>query len=193
MSNTDRFLHPIERSARRTIAHKLQQLARRILAMRPAPSLRDPTLAGAAFQPQDRHIDDRAAQSVCRRAQRPLRGPLVLDELLPLSPSDYQVRFFDREYGDLDDVIVVESFAQAVQLAVDRLACRPGDRADAGWTRGGGTLTVRTQDGSELLCIQPFDKPLPTVQALVSCACQELAGGDPTRMHELFEALCRLA
>lgn len=195
MSTIASILRSRDRHARRAIGRGLLRLAQQILAMRNA--LTAGVQAEAAIQRLDpsRLTGEHAAQAAqaARPGSRAGRPSYFLDDLVALTPSGYEVRLFDREYGDLDDVVVVESFPQAVQLAADRLCSRPEDRAEAKWTGGAGSLTVRTLRGHGLVCIQAVDKPMPTVRPLVARACQALVNGDPSLTHQLFTALRRVA
>jgi len=113
--------------------------------------------------------------------------------LQPLFPSNYAVRFYGREYRDLRDVVVVESFPLAVQLAVDQHQADPTDVTEAEWTKGGGILTVRSRHGTVLVHIETNDPPLPTVQLHVARACMALENGECAPAQQLFTALRQAA
>lgn len=193
MSTASDNLRRIEQRAERAIPQELRLMSQEVLEMRHALVLDDRAHADALLMKLDRLIDDQVIRP-CAAPETPQMLPqLDLDDLLPLSPSNYVVRFFHREYGDLEDVATVESFPQAVQLAVDRLAVHPMDQTDAGWANGRGTLSVRSQHGTVLLHIEAIEQPLPTVQPHVARACQALESGDAAHAGHLFTALRQVA
>jgi len=180
----------------RAIVQELHLMMEQILKMRTSLVLEDRSYADALLLKLDRLRDDQIVRPV-GAAEAPPMPPLPplppLDDLLPLSPSDYEVRFYDREYGDLDDVAVVESFPLAVQLAVDRHKADPNDLTEAGWTEGRGTLTVRSRHGTVLVRIEAIETPMPTVQLHVARACMALENGDRGPAQQLFTALRQAA
>lgn len=186
-------LRLIEQRAERAIAQELQLMTQQILDMRHALVLDDRAHADALLMKLDRLIDDQVIRPCAAPELPPLNPQLVLDDLLPLSPSNYAVRFFHREYGDLEDVAIVESFPQAVQLAVDRLSVHPMDQTAADWAKGRGTLSVRSQHGTVLLHIEAIEQPVPTVQPNVARVCQALENGEAAHASHLFKALRQVA
>lgn len=193
MSTASDILRSIEQRAERAIAHELWQMIEQILGMRTALVLCDRAHADGLLMKLDNLIGSQASQAASNPAPTPDRTPGFLDDLVLLSPSDYEVRFYDRQCGDLDDVAVVESFPLAVQLVADRFAPGARDRTEVAWCDGRGSLTVRSQRGDALVCIQAIDKPIPTIQPFVARACQALESGDPSLAQQLFTAVRQAA
>ncbi len=193
MSTVADILRVIEQRAEQAIVHELHQMLQEVLVMRTALVLNDRAHADALLWKIDRLIDDQAVRPATANDAPPMSPQLSLDELLPLSPSDYEVRFFDRGYGDLEDVAVVESFALALQLATDRHKSHPEDRTEAAWSDNRGSLTVRSHHGTVLLHIEAIEKPMPAVQPHVARACQALENGEPAAARQLFTALRQAA
>ena len=148
MSTATDILRSIEQRAERAIAQELHQMIQQVLGLRTALVLDDRAHADALLLKLDRLIDDQVVRPIDAGTMPPMppMPPLPgLDELLPPSPCDYEVRFFDRDYGDLEEVAIVESFPLAVQVAADRHKADPADLSEAGWADGRGRLTVRSR------------------------------------------------
>lgn len=190
MSTATDILRSIEQRAERAIAQELHQMIQQVLGLRTALVLDDRAHADALLLKLDRLIDDQVVRPIDAGTMPPLPG---LDELLPPSPCDYEVRFFDRDYGDLEEVAIVESFPLAVQLAADRHKADPNDLTEAVWADGRGRLTVRSRHGAVLLRIEAIEKPMPVVQAHVARACQALENGEPALAQHLFTAMRQVA
>ena len=63
-------------------------------------------------------------------------------------PKAYRAYFYERDYGDLEDVVTVDTFEAGVQLVRDRLA-RDGDYViTASWIKHQGEMTVATPHGT---------------------------------------------
>lgn len=193
MSTATDILRSIEQRAERAIAQELHQMIQQVLGLRTALVLDDRAHADALLLKLDRLIDDQVVRPIDAGTTPPMPPLPGLDELLPPSPCDYEVRFFDRDYGDLEEVTVVESFPLAVQVAADRHQADPNDLTEAGWADGRGRLTVRSHLGTVLLRIAAIEKPMPVVQAHVARACQALENGEPTPAQQLFTALRQVA
>lgn len=193
MSTATDILRSIEQRAERAIAQELHQMIQQVLGLRTALVLDDRAHADALLLKLDRLIDDQVVRPIDAGTMPPMPPLPGLDELLPPSPCDYEVRFFDRDYGDLEEVTVVESFLLAVQVAADRHQADPNDLTEAGWADGRGRLTVRSHLGTVLLRIEAIEKPMPVVQAHVARACQALENGEPTPAQQLFTALRQVA
>lgn len=208
MSNASDLLRAIEQRAERAIAQELRLMIQQILQMRPALVLGDRAHADGLLLKLDRLIDDQIVNSTAPSeplallqlpvldmapALPDLPPLLPLDELLQLTPSDYEVRWFHREYGDLEDVAIVESFPQALQLATERHRPDPRDQADIAWSEGRGSVTVSAPGGTVVLQIAAIEKPQPTVQAHIARACLALEQGDPAAARQLFIALRQAA
>lgn len=196
MSTVSDILQSIEHRAERAIAQELHLMIEQVLKMRTSLVLEERNHADALLLKLDRLRDDQVVRPIGGSDAPPMPPfpPLLsLDDLLPRSPSDYEVRFFHREYGDLEDVAVVESFPLAVQLAVDRHKADPNDLTEADWTKGCGTLTVRSRQGAVLVRIEAIETPIPTVQVHVARACMALENGDHGPAQQLFTALRQAA
>ena len=196
MSTVSDILRSIEHRAERAIVLELHLMFDQVLKMRTSLVLEDRAHADALLLKLDRLRDDQVVRPIDASDAPPMPPfpPLPsLEELLPPSPSDYEVRFFHREYGDLEDVVVVESFPLAVQLAVDRHQADPHDLTEADWTDGRGTLTVRSRHDTVLVRVEAIETPMPTVQLHVARACMALENGDHGPAQQLFTALRQAA
>lgn len=193
MSTATDVLRSIEQRAERAIAQELHLMIQQVLGMRTALRLDDRAHADALLLKLDRLIDDQVIRPLDAGALPPMPPLLKFDELLPPGPSDYEVRFFDRDYGDLEEVIVVESFPLAVQVASNRHKPDSHDLAEASWVDGRGALTVRSHHDTVLLRIEAIEKPMPVVQPHVARACQALENGEPAPALQLFTAMRQVA
>ncbi len=196
MSTVSDILRATEHHAERAIVQELHLMMKQVLKMRASLALDDRDYADALLLKLDRLRDDQVVRPIGASEALPMPPlpPLpTLDELLPRSPSDYEVRFFAREYGDLEDVAVVESFPLAVQLAVDRHQAEPDDLTEADWTQGRGTLTVRSHQGTVLVRVEAIETPIPPVQLHVARACMALENGDHGPAQQLFTGLRQAA
>lgn len=187
MSTVSDILRSIEQHAERAIVQELRLMIQQALNLCTTLVLDDRSHAEALLLKLERLVDDQVVQPI--EPGQALPPMPSLDDLLPLSPSAYAVRFFDRDYGDLEDVAVVESFPLAVQLATDRHKADPSDLTEADWTNDCGTLTVRSRHGTVLLRIEAIETPTPTVQLPVARACMALENGERTPTQQLFTAL----
>lgn len=196
MSTVSDILRSIEHRAERAIAQELHLMMEQVLKMRTSLVLEDRNHADALLLKLDRLHGDQVVRLIDAANAPPLPPfpPLPsLDDILPSAPSDYEVRLFDRDYGDLEDVAVVESFTLAVQLAVDRHKADPNDLTEANWTDGRGTLTVRSHHGTVLVRVEAIETPMPTVDLHVARACMALEHGDHGPARQLFTALRQAA
>ena len=192
MSTVSDILRSIEHRAERAIVQELHLMIEQVLKMRTSLVLEDRNHADALLLKLDRLRDDQVVRPI-GAAEAPPIPPFpqlpTFDDFLPPSPSDYEVRFYDREYGDLVDVAVVESFPLAMQMAVDRHKADPTNRTEAGWTDGRGTLTVRSRHDTVLVRIEAIETPMPTVELHVARACMALEHGDHGPAQQIFTAL----
>lgn len=196
MSTVSDILRSIEHRAERAIVQELHLMIEQILKMRTSLVLEDRNHADALLLKLDRLRDNQVVRPINASEAPPMPPfpPLPsLDDMLPPPPSDYEVRFFHRQYGDLEDVAVVESFPLAVQLAVERHQADPNDLTEVDWAEGRGTLTVRSRQDVVLIRIEAIETPMPTVQLHVARACMALETGDRRPAQQLFTALRQAA
>ncbi len=196
MRTVSELLQSIEQHAERAIAQELHLMIDQILKMRTSLLLEERSHADALLLKLDRLRDDQLVRPI-DATDTPIEPPdpplPPLDELLPLSASHYEVRFFSRDYGDLEDVAVVENFLLAVQLAVDRHQAKPDDVTAIRQNKRCCTLTVTSPHGTLLLQIEPVELQVPNVQLHVARACMALEQGEHGPALQLFTALRQAA
>ena len=99
------------------------------------------------------------------------------------------MEFYAAEYGDLQDVLTVASYADGVELVHQRLN-RDGDYVvTASWVRHHGELTIATPRGMVLARVQAAAGCEVAATPAVLRACDALRAGDATVIPQLF---CRL-
>ena len=101
----------------------------------------------------------------------------------------YRVSFYDREYGDLEDVVTLGSFEAGAQLVCDRLSADGHYLITATWANHQGEMTVSTPRQMVLARIEVADDRLPQVQPPVLKAWSALQAGDTSSIAHLFEHL----
>ncbi|MEO3714108.1 hypothetical protein [Roseateles flavus] len=192
MSTTSDALRSIEQRAERAIAQELRLMMKEILNMRTGLTLEDRAHADALLLKLDRLLDDQVVRPIdaSQQAAPALPSP---DEWPQLPPGRYEVRFYSRDYGDLEDVATADTFVMALQLASEGHQAQPTDQSDALWTRDRGVLTVRSRLGTVLLHIEAVDLTPAVVQPHVARACQALEKGEPALIQQLFTALRQVA
>ena len=108
-------------------------------------------------------------------------------------PKAYRVYFYAHEYGDLEDVVTVDTFDAGVQLVRDRLT-RDGDYViTASWIKHQGEMTVATPRCMVVARVEADDRDAPTPDTVVLEACNALRAGDTSRIEHLFERLLEAA
>nr|WP_297383481.1 hypothetical protein [uncultured Roseateles sp.] len=189
MATAADHLRAIEARAERAIIQELRLMMQEILGLRTQLVLHDRAHADVLLMKLDRLERDQTAVPVGDVTSAFLAPMLSITAYETPTPSAYRVYFYDRQYGDLDDVATVPTFESAVQLVQDRLPAMPEPRVEASWTRHQGELSVRTPHGTVVARIEADWTPLPTAQAEVHAACLALRSGDGRAIGDL---LCRL-
>ena len=105
------------------------------------------------------------------------------------APAAYGVSFYNREYGDLEEVGTLDSFDAGVQLVRDRLAISGHYLIEANWSRHQGEMTVSTPRSMVVARIDAADDGAPPVQPSVRQACSALQPGDASSIEQLFDRL----
>lgn len=108
---------------------------------------------------------------------------------LPAAAPGYKACFYDREYGDLTDVVTTASFDTGVQLVRDRLPVKADYVVEATWTRGIGEMEVRSPNGNVVARVESAAQPEIAVQPPITKACTALQVGDAEPMERLFAPL----
>lgn len=108
-------------------------------------------------------------------------------------PKAYRVFFYEREYGDLEDVVTVDSFEAGVQLVRDRLAPDADYAITAAWVKHEGEMTVATPHGTVLARVEADDGNAPTPRPDVRDACGALRSGDASNIERLFGRMLEAA
>ena len=121
-------------------------------------------------------------------AARHLMPALRLDLTMPSQPA-YKVSFYDREYGDLTEVVTTDTFDAGVQLVRDRLPQDADYEVDACWTHGLGDMEVRTPHGIVVAHVEAVNGGDVTVQPRVIVACSALQVGDVAPLDHLFDPM----
>ena len=187
-------LRAIEARAERAIVQELRLMTQEILGLRTQLVLQERAHADALLLKLD-HLERGQTAS-------PADGSGVPDYLTPTlcltlfetpMPKAYRVYFYAHEYGDLEDVVTVDTFDFGVQLVRDRLT-RDGDYAiTASWIKHQGEMTVATPRGMVVARVEADDRDAPTPEPAVLEACDALRAGDTSRIEHLFERLLEAA
>ncbi|MEO8154668.1 MAG: hypothetical protein ABI605_16475 [Rhizobacter sp.] len=183
-------LRAIETRAERAIVQELRLMVQQILGLRTQLVHEDRAHADALLM----KLDHQARTQVALPAD-PSSAPAYLMPTLTLGmsepsvPTAYRVSFYDREYGDLEDVVTLGSFEAGVQLVRDRLSADGHYLITATWANHQGEMTVSTPRQMVLARIEVTDDRLPQVQPPVLKACSALQAGDTSSIAHLFEHL----
>lgn len=187
------LLRAIEARAERAIVQELRLMMQEILGLRTQLVLRDRAHADALLMKLDRLERDQTAAPANDAAPAFLAPTLSITAYETRAPSAYRVSFYDREYGDLDDVVTVPTFESAVQLIRDRLPAASEPVVEVNWTRQQGDLSMRTPNGTVLARIDADWTHAPVVHPDVHAACLALRGGDASAVEHLFGKLLQAA
>ena len=107
----------------RAIVQELRLMTQEILGMRTHLALEDRAHADSLLMKLDHQ---ECAQTVApadpSSVPTYLMPTLTLGMSEPSMPTAYRVSFYDREYGDLEDVVTLGSFEAGVQLVRNRLS-----------------------------------------------------------------------
>jgi hypothetical protein len=183
-------LRAIEAGAERAIIQELRLMAQEILGMRTQLVLEDRAHADSLLMKLDHQ---ECAQTVApadpSSVPTYLMPTLTLDMSEPSMPTAYRVSFYDREYGDLEDVVTLGSFEAGVQLVRDRLAADGHYLITAIWANHQGEMTVSTSRQMVLARIEVAGDRVPLVKLPVLKACSALQAGDTSSIAHLFEHL----
>ena len=115
--------------------------------------------------------------------------PLTVTVFESPLPKAYRVFFYERDYGDLADVLTVNSFEAGVQLVRDRLGPDRNHAISAAWFRHEGEMAVATIQGTVLARVEADDSDSPTPRPEVRDACSALRTGDASQIERLFGRL----
>jgi len=193
MASAAEFLRAIEARAERAIVQELRLMMQEILGLRTQLVLHDRAHADALLMKLDRLERDQTAAPANDAAADFLAPMLSITVYETPAPSAYRVCFYDRQYGDLNDVITVPTFESAVQLVRDRLPETSDPVVEANWTRQQGELWVRTPNGTVLARVEADWTHAPVAQSDVHAACLALRGGDASAVGHLFGKLLQAA
>lgn len=187
-------LRAIEARAERAIVQELRLMTQEILAIRTLLVLDERNHADALLLKLDRLAQDQRVATVAATDSPALLMPsLCLGEAQALAPVVYKVFFYDRECGDLEDVVTLGAFDSGVQLVCDRVDTGTECVIEASWANGMGALKVLTPAGTVLASVDTTDGPDVAVHPVVSKACQALQSGDASRIRQLFGLILKAA
>lgn len=180
-------LRAIESRAERALVPELRQLKQEILGLRSQLSSEDQDHANALMLKLERLACEQVCAPLCTEEAHEFLLPTLSLTLYesPASPA-YRVFFYSPDYGDLDDVVTVDSFEAGVQLMCDRLALGAQRVVTASWVRNEGDLTVSSSHGMVLARIAADKVPRITTSADVQEACAALRTGDASQVGNLF-------
>ena len=187
-------LRAIEARAERAIVQELRLMMQEIFGLRTHLVLEDRAHADGLLLKLDR--------LECGQAIAPSNGTDDQPFLMPsLSVTVYETRvskayrvfFYDRDYGDLEDVVTVGTFDAGVQLVRNRLAPEGDYVIDAAWTQHQGEMTVSTPSGTVLARVEVEDGHAPIAQPNVRDACCALQAGEVTGIKQLFGPMLEAA
>lgn len=183
-------LRAIEARAERAIVQELRLMTHEILGMRTQLVLEDRAHADSLLMKLDhQECAQTVAPADSSSVPTYLMPTLTLGMSEPSMPTAYRVSFYDREYGDLEDVVTLGSFEAGVQLVRDRLSADGHYLITATWANHQGEMTVSTPRQMVLARIGVADDRAPLVQPPVLKACNALQAGDTSSIAHLFEHL----
>ena len=189
MASTAETLRAIEARAERAIVQELRLMVKDIVGLRTHLALDDCAHADALLLKLGRlERDQVVATASTLDVARHLMPALRLDLTMPSQPA-YKVSFYDREYGDLTDVVTTDTFDAGVQLVRDRLPQDADYEVDASWTHGLGDMEVRTPYGTVVAHVEAVNGGDVTVQPRVIVACSALQVGDVAPLDQLFDPM----
>ena len=183
-------LRAIEARAERAIVQELRLMAQEILGMRTLLALDDRAHADSLLMKLDHQQRAQIAVSADpSSAPTYVMSTLILGISEPGMPTAYRVSFYDREYGDLEDVVTLGSFEAGVRLVRDRLSADGYYLIAATWANHQGEMTVSTPRQLVLARIEVANDRVPLVQPPVLKACNALQSGDTSSIAHLFDHL----
>jgi hypothetical protein len=189
MASTAETLRAIEARAERAIVQELRLMVKDIVGLRTQLALDDCAHADALLLKLGRlERDQVVAPASTLDVARHLMPALQLDLTMPSQPA-YKVSFYDREYGDLTDVVTTDTFDAGVQLVRDRLPRDADYEVDASWTHGLGDMEVRAPHGTVVAHVEAVNGGDVTVQPRVIVACSALQVGDVAPLDHLFDPI----
>lgn len=194
MASIAETLRAIEVRAERAIVPELRQMVKDVLVMRPLLLPRERNHADALML-KLLHLARAQVVAPVSAANVPamLMPTLRYSEEQSTRPAPYKVFLYDREYGDLEDVVTLEAFDICVQLVRDRLDLSVECVVEAAWANGSGAVTVLTPRGNVLARIEAASHPSVAVHPVVRRACQALQAGDTSRLERLFGVMLKAA
>lgn len=187
-------LRAIEARAERAIVQELRLMVQEILGLRTQLVLEDRAHADALLLKLD-HLERGQVTAPRSEPQVPafLMPTLSLTVFETPLPKAYRAYFYAQEYGDLEDVVTVDTFDAGVQLVRDRLA-RDGDYViTASWIKHQGEMTVATPHGMVVARVEADISGATTTQPVVLDACAALRTGDASRIEQLFGRMLEAA
>ena len=183
-------LRAIEARAERAIVQELRLMVQEILGMRTHLALADRAHADSLLMKLDHQERAQVAAAVDPSSTPTYMMPtLTLGMSEPSMPAVYRVSFYDREYGDLKDVVTLGSFEAGEQLVRDRIGADGHYLITATWANHQGEMTVSTPREMVLARIEVADDRAPLVQPPVHKACSALQAGDTSSIAHLFDHL----
>lgn len=189
MASVTETLRAIEARAKRAIVQELRLMVQEIVGLSTQLALDDCAHADALPLKLGRlERDQVVAPASTLEVARHLMPALGLDLTMPSQPA-YRVSFYDREYGDLTDVVTTDTFDAGVQLVRDRLPQDADYEVDASWTHGLGDMEVRTPRGTVVAHVEAVNGGDVTVRPRVIVACSALQVGDVAPLDHLFDPM----
>jgi len=193
MASAAETLRAIEARAERAIVQELRLMVKDIVGLRTQLALDDCAHADALLLKLGRlERDQVVAPASTLDVAKYLMPALRLDLTMPSQPA-YKVSFYDREYGDLTDVVTTDTFDAGVQLVRDRLPQDADYEVNASWTHGLGDMEVRTPHGTVVAHVEAVNGGDVTVQPRVIVACSALQVGDVAPLDHLFDPMSEAA
>ncbi len=187
-------LRAFEARADRAPVQELRQMASDILAMRPLLLRHERDNADALMLKLLRQARDQLVAPANASGTPPFLMPsLRMDDAPTPRLGAYKVCIYDREHGDLLDVVTLDAFDAGVQWVRDRLDLSTECMVEAGWTNGAGTVKVLSPRGTVLAKVEAASHTLVAVHPVVSRACQALQSGDASRLDRLFGVMLKAA
>lgn len=194
MTSITDTLRSIEERAERAIVQELRLMKQEILAFRTLLVLDERCHADGLLLKLDRLEQEQMVPlATSENLPAMLMPDLVLGDIEAIEPVTYKVHFYDRAYGDLQDVVTVDTFEQGVQLILDRVDAHRGHAFEGDWVAGLGTLKVMNVTGTVLATVESSTEDDVEVDPMVHMACLALERGDASRLAQLFGRTLKVA
>lgn len=187
MTTVADILCAIERRAERALVQELRLMTREILDLRFQLTLGDRAHADALLLKLD-HLErcQQVAPVASADPPPPPAHALHLADLTRLQPTGWLVHFYSHDAGDLEQVVLAESFATAVQCVRNRLDDAERAVVEVVRETTGSDISMLASDGVVFASIHPCVPVTPPIDPEVRSASTAFERGDLAALAGLF-------